>query len=54
MNDESSGTEYKKQADEEIRKENVIDWIWAKVLFFAEIMESKNGQVIAGVQLPEC
>ena len=48
------GTEYKKQADEEIRKENVIGWIWAKVLFFAEIMESKNGQVIAGVQLPEC
>ena len=54
MNDESSGTEYRKQADEEMRKKNVIGWIWAEVLFFAEIMESKNGQDIADVQLPEC
>ena len=54
MNDESSGTEYRKQADEGMRKKNVIGWIWAKLPFFAEIMESKNGQDIAGVQLPKC
>ncbi len=54
MNDESSGTEYKKQVDEGMRKKNVIGWIWAEFLFFAEIMESKNGQDIADVQLPEC
>ena len=49
-----SGTEYKKQVDEGMRKKNVIGWIWAEVLVFAEIMESKNGQDIADVQLPEC
>ena len=54
MYDGHNGTEYRKQADEGMRKGNVIGWIWAKVLFFAEIMESKNGQDIAGVQLPEC
>ena len=48
------GTEYKKQVDEGMRKKNVIGWIWAEFLFFAEIMESKNGQDIADVQLPEC
>ena len=47
-------TEYRKQADEGMRKKNVIGWIWAKLPFFAEIRESKNGQDIAGVQLPEC